>query len=177
MTGDVTDDVRRGLGACVTPQGVHFSVTARDAAQVTLCLFEGARETRLAMTRENDRHHLFVPKIQPGQAYGYRAEGPWAPEKALLFDSSKLLADPYALALDRPFAFDPRLSEHGFDTAGLVLQVYRATLGGTHPFTLVAENNMSTYLRGVGSHREALAMVDETLGVLQAFFKERRAAG
>ncbi len=120
MTADVTGDVRRGLGACATPQGVDFSVIARDAVEVTLCLFDGAHETRLAMKRENDRHHLFVPKIRPGQAYGYRADGPWAPEKALLFDNSKLLADPYALALDRPFAFDPRLSERGFDTASLV---------------------------------------------------------
>jgi glycogen operon protein len=107
-------------GATVTPQGVHFAVISRDAAQVMLCLFDGESETRFLMLREGDLHHLFVPGIRPGQAYGYRADGPWAPKEGLLFDSSKLLADPYALALDRPFVCDPRLAERGFDTAALM---------------------------------------------------------
>ena len=82
-----------------------------------LCLFDGEGERRLPMSREGELHHVFVPGIQSGQAYGYRADGPWVPEKGILFDSSKLLVDPYALAVDRQFVFDPRLSEPGFDTA------------------------------------------------------------
>jgi glycogen operon protein len=112
--------VKFPAGVTVTPQGVHFAVVSRDAAQIMLCLFDGESETRLAMARQGDLHHLFVPDLGPGQAYGYRADGPWAPEQGLLFDSTKLLADPYALALDRPFVFDPHLSERGFDTAALM---------------------------------------------------------
>jgi glycogen operon protein len=108
------------LGATVTPSGVHFAVASRDARQVELCLFDGNCESRFAMARQGDLHHIFVPGTRRGQAYGYRAAGPWLPEKGLLFDSSKLLADPYALALDRAFVFDPRLSERNFDTAALV---------------------------------------------------------
>lgn len=107
-------------GATVTPEGAHFAVVSRDSTQATLCLFDAGRESRLAMLREGDLHYLFVPGIRPGQAYGYRAAGPWIPDQGLLFDSSKLLAEPYALALDRPFVFDPRLSERGFDTAALM---------------------------------------------------------
>ena len=107
-------------GATVTPSGVDFAVISRDATRLTLCLFDGEKETRLAMLRDGDLHHLTVAGIKPGQAYGYRAAGPWEPEKALLFDDSKLLADPYALALDRPFVFDPRLGERSLDTAALV---------------------------------------------------------
>ena len=108
------------LGATVTPQGAQFAVVSRDADRVVLCLFDGMTETQFPMLRESDIHYLAVPDVRAGQAYGFRAEGPWAPEKAQLFDSSKLLADPYALEFDRPFAFDPRLSERGFDTAALV---------------------------------------------------------
>ena len=107
-------------GATVTPQGVHFAVISRDAARVMLCLFDGDSETRFLMLREGDLHHLFVPGIRTGQAYGYRADGPWAPKEGLLFDSRKLLADPHALVLDRSFVCDPRLSERGFDTAALM---------------------------------------------------------
>jgi glycogen operon protein len=84
-----------------------------------LCLFDGADETRLPMYRDGEIHRLTVPHARTGQAYGYRASGPWAPEKGLLFDGSKLLVDPYALAIDRRFVFDPRLAERGFDTAAL----------------------------------------------------------
>ena len=107
-------------GVSVTPAEVRFAVISRDATQLTLCLFDGEKETRLPMLRDGDLHHLTVAGIKAGQAYGYRAAGPWAPEQALLFDNSKLLADPYALALDRPFVADPRLRGRGFDTAALV---------------------------------------------------------
>jgi glycogen operon protein len=102
------------------PSGVRFAVVSRDAEQLTLCLFDDGKEVRLPMLRDGDLHHFTVAGIKPGQAYGYRAAGPWAPDKGLLFDASKLLVDPYALALDRPFVYDPRLCEHGFDTAALV---------------------------------------------------------
>jgi glycogen operon protein len=39
--------------------------------------------------------HVFVPGVQPGQIYGYRVEGPSAPERGLRFDSTKVLLDPY----------------------------------------------------------------------------------
>ncbi|WP_088366367.1 glycogen debranching protein [Sphingomonas dokdonensis] len=49
-----------------------------------------------------------------GTRYGFRAAG--APP----FDASKLLVDPGATHLDRPFAYDPRLATFGCDTASLV---------------------------------------------------------
>jgi len=107
-------------GVTITPSGVRFAVVSRDAEQLTLCLFDDGKEVGLPMLRDGDLHHLVVADIRPGQAYGYRATGPWAPDKGHLFDDSKLLVDPYALALDRAFVFDPRLSKRGFDTAALV---------------------------------------------------------
>src|ERR1700709_91087 len=107
-------------GVDVTPQGVTVSVTAQDASGLELCLFDGGYETRLAMRRDRDLYRITVPGIRPGQSYGYRADGPWVPQKGHLFDSSKLLIDPYALCLDRRLTYDPRLSQRGVDTASLV---------------------------------------------------------
>ncbi len=107
-------------GVHLTPAGASFAVTARDAAAVTLCLFDGMRETALPMIRKDEMFGLTLPSIRAGQAYGYRVTGPWAPERGLLFDESKLLVDPYALELDRRFVFDPLLCERGAETAALV---------------------------------------------------------
>lgn len=104
----------------VGPDGVAFTVTAREADRVMLCLFDGGRETRLPMARDGEQFRLVVPGMRVGQAYGYRATGPWAPERGLLFDDSKLLVDPHALELDRRFVFDPRLGARGIDTGALV---------------------------------------------------------
>ena len=58
-----------------------------------------------------------------GQRYGFRADGPYAPEKGLWFDPDKLLVDPYAIKIDRPYFYDPRLAARrgeGGDTAALM---------------------------------------------------------
>ncbi|MCP5411986.1 MAG: glycogen debranching protein GlgX [Alphaproteobacteria bacterium] len=104
----------------MSPQGATFVVRARDADAVTLCLFDGGREERLRMTGTGEWHVISVPGIRPGQAYGYRATGSWAPKAGHCFDDAKLLTDPYALALDRRYQFDPRLCVRGEDTAALV---------------------------------------------------------
>jgi glycogen operon protein len=107
-------------GAHLTAGGAEFAVRSRDGECVTLCLFEGARETRIPMTRYGEWHIGSVANIQAGQAYGYRAAGPWAPERGYCFDDSKLLVDPHAIELDRRFRFDPALCVRGSDTASLV---------------------------------------------------------
>jgi glycogen debranching enzyme len=107
-------------GAIPMVGGVRFAVRARDAERVWLCLFDGGRESRVAMVRDGDFHVAQVRQAGAGQRYGYRAEGTWAPEQGLFFDPSKLLVDPYATALDRRFSYDPRLAIRGEDTALLV---------------------------------------------------------
>jgi glycogen operon protein len=108
-------------GAHPTPDGASFAVRAKDAERVSLCLFEGGREHRLPMTAADGQWHVaMVPGVKPGQAYGYRAAGPWAPAQGHCFDEAKLLVDPYALALDRRFKFDPALCVRGIDTAALM---------------------------------------------------------
>jgi glycogen operon protein len=111
-------------GATLSGDGVEFSVYSRDAARVDLCLFDNAGEeelARLAMGRDEDGfHRVFVEGATAGTRYGFRADGIYSPDHGLWFDPSKLLVDPYAKELDRPFVHDGRLSVFGTDTAGLV---------------------------------------------------------
>lgn len=112
------------LGATVTESGVAFSVFSRHGDRVLLCLFDetgGAETARLPLPcRSGDIHHGFLPAAGPGLRYGLRVEGPWRPEQGHRFDAGKLLVDPHATLIDRPFRWDARLARHGEDTADLV---------------------------------------------------------
>jgi glycogen debranching enzyme len=86
-----------------------------------MCVFDGANEKRVELKQRNgDIHFDFIEGIIAGTRYGFRVEGPWAPELGLRFDPSKLLIDPYALSLDQPFTYHEALSQRGVDTAALV---------------------------------------------------------
>jgi glycogen debranching enzyme len=98
----------------------RFSVRSPDADAVWLCLFDGDAETRIAMQRAGDAWIAELPGDLSGTRYGFRAAGEWAPERGRWFDPAKLLVDPYAVELDRRFAYDPHLSLYGEDTALLV---------------------------------------------------------
>jgi glycogen operon protein len=49
--------------------------------------------------RTEDIWHGYFPEVTPGQLYGYRVQGSYAPERGLRFNANKLLVDPYAKAL------------------------------------------------------------------------------
>ncbi|WP_104664719.1 glycogen debranching protein GlgX [Ensifer adhaerens] len=111
------------LGATITSEGTVFAVWSRNSARIDLCLFDktGAKQLRqLPMARNGDVHSLTVTNAPKGTRYGFRADGVYSPDHGLWFDPSKLLVDPYAVELDRPFQHDPRLTIFGEDTADLV---------------------------------------------------------
>ncbi|WP_225205913.1 glycogen debranching protein GlgX [Novosphingobium huizhouense] len=103
----------------------RFTVRSPRAQAVWLCLFDGWGERRIAMERSGEDWTVELPGDLAGVAYGYRAAGEWAPERRLWFDPAKLLVDPRAVELDRPFVYDPRLSRYGVDTAGIVPRAIR----------------------------------------------------
>jgi glycogen operon protein len=52
------------------------------------------------VTRQTDQvWHGYLPDAHPGQLYGYRVHGPYAPEQGHRFNPHKLLIDPYAKAI------------------------------------------------------------------------------
>ncbi len=90
------------LGAVYNGQGVNFAVFSENATKIELCLFsaDGQREvTRLVLPEQTGPiWHGFVPGLKPGTLYGYRAYGPYEPDRGHRFNPRKLLADPYARA-------------------------------------------------------------------------------
>jgi isoamylase len=88
------------LGATVTDAGTNFAVASEVADSIVLCLFDPAGAEIPVPMEDYDAGvwHVFVPGIGPGQAYGYRAAGPWDPARGLRCNPAKLLLDPYARA-------------------------------------------------------------------------------
>jgi len=114
-----------GPGLRLTDDGAVIGVASRHAESILVCLFDqNDNETaRIQLgQRDGDMHYGFLPDFRAGQKYGLRAEGPWRPEAGHRFDPAKLLVDPLARRLDRPFAFDPALTlprDRAVDTARL----------------------------------------------------------
>ena len=111
------------VGAAVCDGGVNFSVYSRDAAGVQLLLFDREDDTRPArvipldpaLNRTYHYWHIFVPGLEPGQIYGYRAQGPYDPANGMRLTESS--PDPYG----RGFLFrnlQPRDGEREGNNSG-----------------------------------------------------------
>ena len=97
------------LGATFDGRGTNFALFSGNATKVELCLFDsaGRQETdRIALPeRSDDVWHGYFPEVAPGQLYGYRVHGPYAPEAGHRFNPNKLLMDPYSKDLSGQFTW------------------------------------------------------------------------
>src|SRR5512146_2645110 len=107
------------LGAIPRPDGsgTNFAIASTAAESVTLCLFDGADGGGAESRHELDDYeagvwHGFIPGVGPGQAYGYRVDGPWHPASGQRFNPSKLLLDPYARAYHGQVRYGARVQGH-----------------------------------------------------------------
>jgi glycogen operon protein len=111
--GTITEGSPEPLGVSVTPSGINVAVWSAHAEAIELCLFDetGDRELgRLALpARTGPVFHGHVAGVGAGARYGLRAHGPFDPGRGQRFNPGKLLVDPYALALDRPFTLHPTM--------------------------------------------------------------------
>jgi isoamylase len=105
------------LGATYDGTGVNFSVYSELAERLELCLFdENDVETRVDLPEVTSfSWHGYIPGLQPGQRYGFRAHGPWAPGEGRRCNPHKLLLDPYAKAIDGMIRWDEAVFPHYFD--------------------------------------------------------------
>jgi glycogen operon protein len=96
------------LGATWDAGGTNFSLFSWNADRVELCLFDDDDvEERVPLERQTAHNwHCYVPGVGPGQRYGYRVHGPYAPHDGHRFNPRKLLIDPYAKAIEGPIDWD-----------------------------------------------------------------------
>ncbi len=123
MTLNIESGKSYPLGATVTGNGVNFSIFSQKSEKIELLLFDHPDASRPSRTIEMGPGlnrtfyywHVFVPGIGAGQIYGYRAYGPYKPEKGLYFDHEKLLIDPYARAVVKGKNYDRQAAIHPGD--------------------------------------------------------------
>jgi len=105
------------LGATYDGVGVNFALFSEVAERVDLCLFdEHDREQRVPLPEVTGfQWHGYVPGVRPGQRYGFRVAGPWAPDQGHRCNEAKLLLDPYAKAIERGVSWNPAVFPYRFD--------------------------------------------------------------
>ena len=122
-----------GFGAVLTPQGVNFSIYSRDAAKVSLVLFDSEHDVKPSRVieldsvnnRTGDVWHILIEGLGEGALYLYKVDGPYIPPKGLRFNPHKYLFDPYAKAFTTGSVFrsyNKQWKEGFTDNAGGELQ-------------------------------------------------------
>ena len=118
------------LGATWTGAGVNFTLFSRCAERVELSLYDarsGALRASAPLPKQlGGVWHGFVPAplVVPGDCYGYRVFGPYAPDRGQRCNPAKLLLDPAAREIRGELAWSDSLFDgpgrRELDSAGAV---------------------------------------------------------
>ena len=105
------------LGVRWDGSGVNVAIASSVATAVSFCRFadpdDPLEAERIPLReRSGDVWHDYLPGIRPGDAYGFRVDGPWDPERGLRCNPAKLLTDPYAFAIHRGVTWSPAIFAH-----------------------------------------------------------------
>jgi isoamylase len=118
------------LGATVLEDGVNFSLFSRSASGVELLFFDREDDARparvISLDPARDRTyfywHVFVPGVQAGQPYAYRASGRTDPGNGFRFDSEKVLLDPYGRSVVMPKSYSRDAARQPGDNAATAMK-------------------------------------------------------
>ncbi|MDD3204841.1 MAG: glycogen debranching protein GlgX [Lachnospiraceae bacterium] len=103
-------DVRPGFyeinGATAIPGGVNFTIHSNQATSCELLLFHRMEKEPYAILKFPEHYRIgnvysmivFKLNIEEFE-YAYRLDGPYEPQKGIIFDKTKNLLDPYAKAV------------------------------------------------------------------------------
>jgi isoamylase len=135
------------LGASVRGNGANFAIFSRHATGVRLDFFDRAEDCTPARTvlfdavrnKTGDIWHVWLEGIRPGQLYGFRFAGPYAPHDGHRFNPDKLVVDPYAVAIASIPGLDFALAV-GYDPSSpqLDLSLSRVDDAATAPKCVIA---------------------------------------
>jgi glycogen operon protein len=132
------------LGATFDGSGTNFSLFSEVAEHVELCLFdEDGAETRITLPEmDGFVWHGYLPGVLPGQRYGYRVHGSYAPARGLRCNPAKLLLDPYAKAIDGHPDWHPSLFSYpvGYPDAAGQAEAIETTDSAPHMAKAVVIN-------------------------------------
>jgi len=138
------------LGATYDGTGTNFAVFSEVAETIDLCLFDRAGVEKRMPMEDVDAfvHHAYLPGVTPGQRYGYRVQGPYAPRRGQRCNPAKLLIDPYAKALDGGLDWGQALFSYPLDQAedGRPATIERSALEGPDPTDSAAHTMKSVVI-------------------------------
>jgi glycogen operon protein len=133
------------LGATWDGEGVNFALFSENATGVELCLFGAVQDevesARLRLTERNDQiWHCYLPDVRPGQLYGYRVHGPYAPHDGHRFNPNQLLIDPYAKAISGTISWSNALFAYKVGSPDEDLEMSTSNSAGGVPKSVVVDS-------------------------------------
>jgi isoamylase len=143
------------LGATWDGQGANFALFSANATRVDVCIFDsdGKREVeRFELPEFTDEiFHGRIADIGPGTFYGFRVDGPYAPEEGHRFNANKLLLDPYARAHVGALTWNPAVFGYDIAAKGRDLSFDKRDSAPFVPKSVVVDPNFDW--RGESSRR------------------------
>lgn len=105
-------------GATAIPCGVNFTIHSQNATSCELLLYRRTENKPYAIIKIPEHYKIgnvysiivFDLNIEEFE-YAYRMDGPYEPEKGLIFDKTKTLLDPYAKAVTGQSVWGTSLQE------------------------------------------------------------------
>jgi isoamylase len=118
------------IGPTLMPDGVNFSVYSQRATAMDVLLFDDISDPApadvIALDRTTNRTggywHGFVRGVGQGQAYAFRARGPWRPAEGIRFDERLVLLDPYGRGVAVPPGYARDASPSAPDSMGRAMK-------------------------------------------------------
>lgn len=191
--------IRPGLyevnGATAIPYGVNFTLHSRGASSCELLLFHRLASEPYAALKFPENYRIgnvysmivFGLKIDEFE-YAYQLDGPYIPEKGIIFDKNKYLLDPYAKAVtgqsswgkkpESGFQYKARVVRNNFDwddskqpmipmTDTIIYELHvrgytkHETSGVDHPGTFAGLMQKIPYLKELGINAVELMPIFE----------------
>ena len=197
--------VRPGMyelyGATALEEGVNFTIHSQGATSCELLLYHRKETEPFAVLPFPE--HCHIGKVYSMIVYGldieefeyaYRLDGPWNPEKGLLFDRKHVLLDPYARAVTGQSVWGEHQEKEGlyharvvrnnfdwgadpdplYDMSDLIIYELHvrgftrdSSSGVAHPGTFAGLREKIPYLKELGVNAVELMPIfefDETMG-------------